>query len=598
MKRHLPFLFAGLVLLTATSARAQWLTQRLTLKAGWNAVFLHVDATHASLHELVGAAAPVLTPIEQVWRWNADPAAAQFILSPQEPVDTGTQWTSWRRAASETSALQRLTANTAYLVYSTAAYTWELKGRPVLPTYQWSTSGLNFFGFPTVPDSPPVFETFLADAPHLLAGEIFRYTGGEFGPGNPARVFALRTTPVTRGEAFWLRAGTAFNDYFGPFAVAAGGSGRADFGETLSTFSFRLRNLTPAPLTVNLTLRASEAPPAGQLAIVGAPPLLLRGPRNPTNLTYGYFPLLPDAPQALTLAARGQTGDEQEVVIGLDRASITAAVGDLLAGVLELTDGPGHTRVDLGVTARAASLAGLWVGDAAVTGVSQYLQQYLRDGTGQAVVGPDGRYVITDVITNITSVPAPFPLRLIVHNPASGPATLLQRVYVGFNAATNPVVATGEAALHRSLLADARRFSAAHLPWSAANPGWTFSGPLTRTEVITASVTNRYDAHESNPFLHTYHPDHDNLDPTFKAELPQGAESHTIVRDITLRPLPPGEDFLSRVQAGLSLAGEYFETIRVLGLVRGGGPDTRRFDVRGVFELNRIAEVPNLTRVP
>ncbi len=598
MKRSLPVLLISLALLTATSARAQWLTQRLMLKAGWNAVFLHVDAGHAPLETLVGAGAPTHTPIQEIWRWNPGVGAAQFINSPQEPVTGGTQWTAWRRADGGASDLQFLTANTAYLVYSSTDYTWELKGRPVLPNYQWTLSGLNFLGFPVVTTAPPNFEQFLAPAPALLAGEIYRYPGGELGPANPVRVFALGTTPVQRGEAYWLRAGSAYNRYFGPFAVSAGSSGRAELGETLSTFSFRLRNLTAAPLTVNLTLRASEAPPAGQPAIVGAPPLLLRGARNPTNLTYGYFPLPLDTPHALTLAARGQTGDEQEVVIGLDRASITAAVGDLLAGILELTDGLGHTRVDLAVTARAASLAGLWAGDAAVTGVSQYLQQYLRDGTGQVVVGPDGRYVVTDVLTNITSVPAPFPLRLIVHNPASGPATLLQRVYVGFNAATNPVVATGEAALHRGLLADARRLSAAHLPWSAANPGWTFSGPLTRTEVITVSVTNRYDAHESNPFLHTYHPDHDNLNPTFKAELPQGAESYTIVRDITLRPLPPGEDFLSRVQAGLSLAGEYFETIRVLGLVRGGGPDTRRFDVRGVFELNRIAEAPNLTRVP
>ena len=38
--------------------------------------------------------------------------------------------------------------------------------------------------------------------------------------------------------------------------------------------------------------------------------------------------------------------------------------------------------------------------------------------------------------------------------------------------------------------------------------------------------------------------------------------------------------------------------VNILGLVRGGGPDTRRFDVRGVFELNRITDLPVLTRVP
>jgi hypothetical protein len=36
-----------------------------------------------------------------------------------------------------------------------------------------------------------------------------------------------------------------------------------------------------------------------------------------------------------------------------------------------------------------------------------------------------------------------------------------------------------------------------------------------------------FNDHASNPFLRTYHPDHDNLDATFKQELPQGSESYT-----------------------------------------------------------------------
>ena len=70
-------------------ARAQWVTEKLQLKAGWNAVFLHVDASHATLDEVVGASAPVLTPIEQVWRWNANPSTVQFVQSPQQPPMPG-----------------------------------------------------------------------------------------------------------------------------------------------------------------------------------------------------------------------------------------------------------------------------------------------------------------------------------------------------------------------------------------------------------------------------------------------------------------------------------------------------------------------------
>jgi hypothetical protein len=598
MNRKLFTLLAGVLVLAALSARAQWITQTFQLKAGWNAVFLHVDAAHATLDQLVGAGAPVLTPIEEVWRWTPNPATAQFIVSPQQPVEAGSQWASWKRAEPAAATLERLAGNLAYLVYVTADYAWTLRGRPVLPDYEWSTTGLNFFGFPTDPAAPPTFEDFLAAAPALQLGEIYRYPGGPFGAGNPARLFALRTTPVRRGEAFWLRAGQEYNRYYGPFAVTAGG-GEAAFGDARSTHSLRLRNHTDAPLTVTLRLAASEAPPAGQPALAGVPPLLVRGALNPTNLTYAYAALPVGAAQAWTLAPAGQPGADAEVVLGLDRAAITQAPGALLAGLLHFTDSLGHTRVDVGVSAAAASSAGLWVGAASVTGVAQYLKTYERDGTGALLVETNGAYVVSGVITNITPVPAAFPLRLIIHNPATGPATLLQRAYFGLDAGTNPVVANLESALGPALRGAARRLSATHLPWTAANPGWDFSGPLARGAVLVAGVTNAFTSHESNPFLHTYHPDHDGLDNRFRQELPQGSESYTIVREVVLSVQPPADDFSSRVGAGRSLAGEYFETIRILGLARGGGTfDTREFAVRGGFQLNLVSEIATLTRVP
>lgn len=599
MKQKLLTLLVGVAALLALPARAQWITQTLELKAGWNAVFLHVDASHATLDQLVGAGAPVLTPVEQVWRWTPNPAAAQFVQSPQQPVDSGSQWAAWKRSDGGASTLQRLSGNIACLVYSTADFTWELKGQPVLPAYEWSTSGLNFFGFPTVPTAPPNFEDYLLPVPALLTGEIYRYVGGEFGPGNPGRLFALRSTSVRRGEAYWLRADEIYNRYYGPFEVTAAGAGKAAFGDSLSSYSFRLRNLTAAPLTVTLRLAASETPPTGQPPIAGVPPLLVRGALNTTNLTYGVSDLPVGTPQSWTLAPKGQPGSETEVVLGLDRAAITANAGDLLAGLLQLTDSLGQTRVDLAVSAEAASQAGLWLGAAAVTEVGQYLLSYQRGANNQLVVGTNGAYVVTDIVTNLTAVPSPYPLRLIIHNPGNGPANLWQRLYYGFNVLTNPIVANQESALNAALLAESRRMSATHLPWSEANPGWNFSGPLARGAVLTTTLTNAFHEQASNPFLHTYHPDHDNLNATFRAELPQGSESYTIVRQITLNVMPPAADFDSRVKAGLTLTGEYLETIRVLGLARAGNTyDTRRFDARGGFTLTRISDVSTLTRVP
>jgi hypothetical protein len=103
----------------------------------------------------------------------------------------------------------------------------------------------------------------------------------------------------------------------------------------------------------------------------------------------------------------------------------------------------------------------------------------------------------------------------------------------------------------------------------------------------------------ANPFLHRYHPDHDNVDARFQNVLTQGSESYTISRSIFLDVDALGTNFLSRVSGGQTLTGTYRETISVQGLARAGGThDSRRFEVEGVFQLNRISSIAELTDSP
>lgn len=589
-------LSVAILTLAVPSARAQWVTQSFALKAGWNAVYLHVDASHDTLENLI--AADLDNPIIEVWLWAPPASTLQFLQSPQLPVENA-QWLSWVRNSQDTQPLQRLVGNVACLVRvatNVANYTWTLKGRPVPPSYEWTTTGLNLLGFPTVPTGAPSFENFFAHAPDLrLNAEIYRYNGGDLGPGNPTRVYALRTTFVNRGQAFWIRAGTVFNRYFAPFETVISGSG-VRYGDNLNTVGFRLRNLTATNLGVTVRLLASETPPSGQTSIAGTPPLWVRGALNTTNLTYNYSSLPTDGTHVWTLGPQGQDGSDIEVVLALDRTAMGGEPGQLFAGVLRFTDALGFSQVDVPVSALAADTSGLWVGAAAVQQVGQYLKSYATDASG-ALATSNGAYVVSSLNTDMASVPREFPLRLIVHNPgAGGQARLLQRVFVGVDAATNPVVATTESALNPAFLSQARRMSAAHLPWTANNASWAFDGPLARVTNITTTVTLDYADQASNPFLHTYHPDHDNLDATFKNRLAQGAESYSVRRQITLEVQPPEGGVAGLAANGQSLSGIYHETVTLEGLARGGGNvDSRVFHVRGVFNLNRISDVSTLT---
>jgi hypothetical protein len=583
-------------------ARAQWLTQSVDLKAGWNAMFLHVDMTHATLDELLAADADGI--IQEVWLWKPEISAQQFVDSPQQPATSDTRWVSWSRSTGEGSQLRRMAANVAYLVKvknTVPTYTWALKGKPQAPSYQWTSSGMNFIGFASDEATPPSIDAFLGLAPGGLRSAVsfYRYPGGDLGPGNPARVFALRTTPLRRGEAFWIQSGDYFNRYFGPFEISMNAAGEVRFDESLRSTGLRLNNLTASPLTLRLGYRESEPAPAGQRAVAGSVPLLVRGAWNKQTSKYAYTRLNAATPSTWTLAPAGQEGSSVEVVVGVDRSELTGTPGDLRAGVLQLSDHRGHSRVDLGVSAVVAGYPGLWVGKAGIDQVGQYLKKYAKAPEGTPVVGADGKYQVTSTDTSMTAVPAPYPMRLIVHNPASGPATLFQRIFTGFDAQTNGIVANSEAMLNRAFLAESRRISAPHLPFTTANAGWAFNAAIVPGATVTASVTNRFDDGMSNPFVHTYHPDHDNLNARFTQTVPQGSESYTVVRDITLAFTPPTDDFNGRTSAGQTLSGNYSETIRLLGLARGGGnADTRTFEIRGQFLLNRISAATQVSKAP
>lgn len=611
-----------------SQAHAQWITQTNSLRPGWNSVFLHVDATHATLDQLVGN--DLANPIQEIWQWHPALPTGQFIESPQLPVGGGSQWTSWTRQLGPNSPLQRLEGNGAYLVRlatNAAPYDWRVKGKPVTPTYRWTLTGLNFVGFPTPPSpvtAQPFVEALLAPVPEFQQmAEIYRYQGGELGTTNPARVLAFRTTRVRRDQAYWVRAGERYNQYFGPIQLVQASPSGIRFGDSQGRETLRLRNLANVPITVTLQQIASETPPVGQASLQGPPTLLLRGAVNTTNLTFSYANLA-SGPQSWNLAAVGQVGSEVELVLGLNRSVMTGNPGALFAGVLRFTDSLGLSQVDVSVSAEKSSPAGLWVGGAAVDYVSHYLKPYakaasaaefsallsrldLAEGangyhyerdpdTGRVLVfgGPEqksGSYLLDGPIKiDSGTVARPFPLRLIVHHDGSS-AKLLQKVYAGVGLGSNNVVATRESLLLPAQLGAARRISAVNLPTSAGNIPWNFSGTMQNGGSLSANVPLAYDDQASNPFLHTYHPDHDNLDPLFQAPLARGLESYGVNRQITLSFTTPANDFNSLTSGSQDFTGNYAETITF----QARGSEIRQYNVLGSFSLKRISDIATLT---
>ena len=116
-------------------------------------------------------------------------------------------------------------------------------------------------------------------------------------------------------------------------------------------------------------------------------------------------------------------------------------------------------------------------------------------------------------------------------------------------------------------------------------------GPSIWAKPLVRTVTVGHSDQRTNPFLHTYHPDHDNRNATFDATLAPGKESYQIDRDIILAFEALDETFSALTLIGRVMAGTYEETITI----SGSGNNQKEYAVQGTFSLTRLSTVDNLT---
>ncbi|EDY83024.1 hypothetical protein VDG1235_2648 [Verrucomicrobiia bacterium DG1235] len=563
-----------LALASIAVVQAQWQTQSVVLKPGWNGVYLHVDMQHTTMTELFAS-----TPVTEVWLWKPDFSTLMFVTSPQAPLDTNSRWLSWKKAFPLDATIDSPIGNAAYLIRldesEASDYTLNLKGQPVPPTYNWSSDGSNFIGFSTVPTGAPSLFDFLEPAPDLRFGaEVFGYDGGPISE-NPKQVFDLRSTDAERGTAFWIRSEDVYNRYYSPFALDLQSQSGVGFGEQGSTYGIRLSNNTAEELTVTMEDIASETAPAGQTTVVGTPELLVRGTLDPETLTHSYS-RLSEENSSWVLAPKGEEGSAVSIVLGLDRSEMSGSSGDLYASLLRFTDSVGYAQYDLPVSATKGDFSGLWVGEALVTQVRHNLSYYDRTTDDAVLTGTD---------TSFGGVPRGFKLRVIMHVGADGTAKLLQRVYSGIDDSLDPVLTTLEGNLDSDSFDLARRISAPNLPWTEGNLPWVLSGgSFDLGNTLTTTVDLGADDQRSNPFLHTYHPDHDNRNATFDGAAPAGTESFSVSRALSFSFSGASDDFTALTAGSVEMGGSYSETITLTG------EDAKSYEVQGTFLLTRLSD--------
>jgi hypothetical protein len=547
---------ALLSLLCATAAQAQWQNTTVDLKGGWNALYLHGDAGYTTPDVLFASYPDVL----EVWRWNPNSTQVQFTTSPLIPSAGTPEWSRWVRGGSANS-LSKMVGQTAYLVKcdgaASSSYSVTIPQKVMPPSATWVRHGANLMGFPSFKNGStyPTIAAYFATFPAAIASnvKIYKYVGGDLGPGNPLQVFSPSSEKLDRNQAYWFDS-KVVGDFYAPVEISLSNSAGIDFGRTGATVTVRLLNRSAAVSTVTLTPVASANAPAGQEAITGSVPLRRRifdtatGSWTETAIDAAYTEVV--GPNAAV-----------ELTFGIDRAAMTGSSNAFFASLLRLTDSANLYDILLPVTARKASLAGLWIGDAVVGGVQSKTAGYTGTATAQT-----------------------YNLRYIVHVDDAGNARVLSQVYLGqlAGATPQPGICTAESALSVADKASARRIVAAHLPLDRVLDG----GTMALGGSMNCTITTPFDD-PTSPFVHQYHPDHDNKSGT--TPLVSGQESYDLSRAVTFAISAAAPAGVSATGYGASvIAGNYTEVLT--GLRKDS------VTVTGTFSLRRVSEIGTLTR--
>lgn len=619
------FIYSAIALFIFVSsiARAQWITQTIQLKPGWNAVFVEVEPEPRNPTDLFQG-----IPVESVWAWNQRFNTTQFLTDPNQLVPENPEWLHYYPADNPASI-----GNNLFLVRGgsplliklagDANVNWNITGLAHYDSVDWIPNSFNFVGFYIDPANPPTFNSFFAPSTaHLNQPKYYLNSAGDW---------ELITDPQSRtvnpNEAYWIFCNGA-SRFSGPFIAESDLGFELEFERILTRLPVRFRNLSTATRSITFQQIISLPPPSSELpALAGKVEISYRDDilPNPVGQWINF-------PNQLSISiGAGQVNQIQLQVRRADLATVFSPPpqGYLYQSILQITDGAG-TRIRLPLSAEDSKGSGLATasGKPGLASIRQGGKLGDREGATPVPTParPEAGLWVGSVTLNAVSEPAnagnstvvrpagsELTFRILVHVDGTGAAKFLQQVFMLFQEGTlkddpnDPsippskivdqpgrfVLVTNENQINTYTGSLIRDGDAVGRRYSSTAFGFKNPIPMTLSSTFgvsnsTASVTVALPYNDPlNPFFHKFHPDHDNKDRRFENDLGAGYESFNINRNIQLLFTPPPNQTLPAVgQGDKLLIGTYKETIT--------GLHKQAINVQGVFRLNRVSLVEQL----
>jgi len=575
----------GLLLLVAicpgSAVAAGLYEQTFVLQPGWNAVYLEVEPETEDVESVFAG-----VPVASVWTWMPQGQTVEYIQDPAEGMDNqGSGWLGYFPRPRPEAFLTNMffvLGNRAYLVKldGTQPVTWTVSGKPSLLPTSWAPDSFNLVGLHVDPDRPPTFGAYFAGSEAHEGQPIFTL--------DPSGVWTAVEHPYSAtarsGEAYWVYC-EEISDFDGPLEVSTEWDDTLSFAASLDSRTLIVRNMMA--VDVDVTVR--------QLVSPNPVPLSLQVEDEETSqATWAVLPTVYSRPAI--------PGQQLLLDFGIRRAELTA---DTTSHVLAITNGLGARRLvavegnRVFPTAPAKSagrggrsfkavgtpFAGLWQGTALVSAVSEaQLGGSMPFETGKA-----------------------FPLRVLLHVDGAGTVHLVKEVIEMWEEGTmvpdpeDPdfmiTETPGRAVLltNEDLIPDFTGVVVRDgVPVGIRISTVAYDFPEETLEMngvfgLTGQleVTIAMDAeHPTNPFLHSFHPDHNNLDEQYLNFHQEAYEVTRRVQFIFSETDPSGENPPGWGES--EMGGAYFEEVN--GLHRN------TIFAGGTFQLRRVAAVPELNR--
>ena len=533
--------FFAIALSFISTVSAEPIEQVITLRPGWNAVFLEVDPNPADCSAVFSD----IANLERVWAWTPQVSTVEYIQDPETLVPDQPAWRVYMPDNPIVTNLFAVSGGKPYLIKigGSAEVSLTITGEPCLPSIKWQPDSFNYVGFHLDPGNEPFFEEFFAPSPAHSQQEIYYLSD--------TGIWKLASHPdstrMPQGEAFWIYT-KGHSQYQGPLAVQLDQREGAHYGQILNEQSVKISNLSASDIGVSLSLQAEQQP---------IPLYHWHFDPDVENPGWQAFPL------DLALAA------EQDKILrlGVRRSGLSPGVDTLSNIVINNNRG---SRIVIPASVTGIAYTGLWVGAAVIQKVSEP-----RIDTETPVLAG-----------------SQLSFRLILHVDDTGEVRLLKQAIQLWDKENSQYVLVTDDSLvdsysdkNSSRLPAVRRISsAAFSRLSETDPKW--EKPMTGSFAeangnLVCAVTIASDE-ELNPFLHKYHPAH-TADKSY--EVSRNIEMLFSQEDSDGNPINTGAIL---TWGGSDMGGIYRETLE--GLHR------EKIMVEGIFLLHKVSSIGQITR--